>query len=215
MINKKPVLIVVDDEADLLENYKSLLEDDFEVIAYNNPLDFIASIKKSDFKVPDILMTDLKMPQMTGVEMIRQARSAGMFFPFILLSGFLEKSVILEAIELGAFQILEKPASVDQILKAIDQLLIEHEVLVIKEDIRLLSRQLRELYTGMRFLFEQYIPKDVLDEMIVDAPNGQIKQKMSFEGLLEQLEMKFETLLESEKSLTEFKMQSRQGLSSK
>ncbi len=203
---KKPFLVVIDDEEDILENYRGLLVDDFTVQPFQDPELFLKSLEDPQVPSPDLVITDLKMPSMDGLEMIRRAQKLGHYFPFILLSGFLSKNSAIEAVETGVYRILEKPTEFGVLSATIDQLLIEHDVKQVRDQIRKLTSQLRELYTSVRLAVTQYIPPDIAERMVVDAPNGSVKKKMGFDDLMSQLEAKLDTLLASEKTLNEMRV---------
>jgi DNA-binding NtrC family response regulator len=199
----KPLIFVVDDEPDILELYQNLLEHDYEVVTFGSPSDFLAGLKE---KTPDLAITDFKMPLMSGLEMVKMAQSQGHSFPFILLSGNLDKKNTLDAVNMGAFRVLEKPTDYDSLSATIDQLLMEHEIVKVRTDVRELVTQLRELYGSVRIIMSQYIPSEVLDRLILETDaKGQIQAKSSFEGLLEKLETRLDQLLKSEKMLVELK----------
>lgn len=202
----KPDIIIIDDEPEILENYKELLSDEYNVLSFDEPKKFLDALSKQEIKNIDLVLSDFKMPKMDGLEMIRRAQKLEYKFPFILQSGFLDKKTILDALDLGAFRLLEKPINSRMMVDAIEQLLIEHDLIIVRDQIRLLTQQLRELYSTSRLVFEQYVPQDVLDRMIVDAPGGVIKGKLSFEDLLDQLEDRLGHLLKSEKALTELRV---------
>lgn len=201
----KPLLVVVDDEQDIIDNYVDLLSDQFRIKSYQDPTAFLKSMDHGDFETPDILITDLKMPQMDGVEMIRNAQKKDHYFPFILLSGYLDKQAVINAVDAGAFRLLEKPTDYNLLLSTIDSLLIEHDIIKVRKEIRELTSQLREIYTGLRLLLDQYIPPEILERMVVDAPGGHVKKKMGFDELLGHLENRLEKLLESEKIMNEMR----------
>lgn len=203
----KPKIIVVDDEQDILDIYSALLDPNFEVEAFNSPKEFLSALSKDPKKNFELVITDLKMPEMTGLAMIQQAQDLGFSFPFVLLSGYLDKAAAIEAVNLGAFRLLEKPTDYDVLISAIDQLIMEHEIVNVRREIRILTGQLRELYTYLRIIMEQYIPDDVLARLVVETNGaGHVKNKTSFESVLEKLETRLERLLESERILTEMKI---------
>lgn len=200
---QKPSLFVIDDELDILENYQTLFEESYNVVTYDNPAKFLQDLSSPGFKAPDALITDLTMPGMNGLEMIKGAHAKGVYFPFILLTGNLDKDAAVYAINQGVFKILEKPTDFQVLNAAIDQIIIEHEIYLVRTEIRQITKQLRELYSGLRISLMQYIPEGVIDQMIVDAPEGHVQKKMSFEDLLEVLEVRLDRLLKSETFLND------------
>lgn len=203
----KPKIIVVDDERDILDIYVALLDPNFEVEAFNSPHEFLLALSADPKKDFELVITDLKMPEIDGLAMIKKAHELGFSFPFILLSGYLDKNAAIDAVNLGAFRLLEKPTDYDILISAIDQLIMEHEIVNVRKEIRTLTGQLRELYTSLRIIMEQYIPDEVLNRLVVETNDeGQVQNKTSFESVLEKLETRLERLLESERLLTELKI---------
>src|SRR5690606_39013542 len=116
------------DEQALLELYQDILGNDYEVITFSTPDQFIQFIESQATTNFDLLLTDLKMPRMSGIDMVKQAQKKGHFFPVILFSGYLDKSSALDAMEIGVCRLLEKPTSPNHIINSIDELLIENDV---------------------------------------------------------------------------------------
>lgn len=199
-------IAVIDDEPELLENYKDFLGEYFEVNAYSEAKDFLASMESPNFQLPDLVITDLKMPSMDGIEMIRRAQKKNVNFPVILLSGFLDKQSAIDAVDIGVYKLLEKPTSMEKLMATIDQILVEHDIYKVRGEIRVLTGQLRELYTSLRMVVLPYVPAEILERMVLDAA-GPGKKKMSFDDLLESLEARLEQLLKSEKILGEIRQQ--------
>ncbi len=200
----KTRIVVVDDEPDILELYENVLGESFEIQSFNDPELFIKELKAKSIKPFDLLISDLKMPSMTGLQMIKEAKKEGWNFPFILLSGYLDKETAIEAVDVGVYKLLEKPTEFSVLIATIDKLLMEHEVENVRREIRSITSQLRELYASIRFILLDHIPKEVIDRLVVEADSqGNVKEKMSFEALLERLEVRLEQLLESEKVMTE------------
>ncbi len=205
-MDSKPHVVVVDDEADIIELYTNILSDSYRVSAFSSPKNFLDELTKGTITDVSLVLTDLKMPEMSGLEMIRKAQSANFHFPFILLSGYLDRKAMIEAVDAGVFRLLEKPTEFDVLLATIDQLLMEHEIYQVRKEIRVLTSQLREIYSMIRVVLLQHIPEELIDRLLVDAdPGGNVKAKISFEDLMERLESRLDSLLASEKMITELK----------
>lgn len=208
-MESKAHIVVVDDETEILELYKSILGDLYTVSSFTSPVDFLKALADGSLSDIGLVITDLNMPQMNGLAMVREAQSHNSFFPFILLSGYLDKQAVMDAVDVGVFRLLEKPTEFEVLLAAIDQLLMEHEVFKVRKEIRVLTSQLRELYSMVRLVLMQHIPEDVIDRLVVDATPAEGaadgSSKMSFDTLLEKLESRLDTLLASEKMIIELK----------
>ncbi|GGH57772.1 hypothetical protein GCM10008014_29720 [Paenibacillus silvae] len=68
---------------------------------------------------PDIVITDIKMPRLSGLELMKQAMDAGLPSKFIFISGYSDFQYAQEAIKLGAFDYLLKPFTPEDILGAV------------------------------------------------------------------------------------------------
>lgn len=197
----KPHIVIVDDEADITENLALLLEDSYQVTSFNDSTKLIQNLENGQISRIDVVITDLRMPKLSGIEMVKKIYSLGFDFPFILFSGNLNKENTLEAMDLGAYRILEKPVRIEKLQQSIEHLLLEHQIEIVRKETRVLISQLRELYTSLRIVCHNYIPQDVMDRLVVEAPNGQVKKQLNFDDVMENLETRLHKLLNSEKSL--------------
>jgi two-component system response regulator AtoC len=113
-------ILYVEDEADLREALtEELAEDGFEVLSASNGeegLQLLAGFR------PDLVITDWLMPRMTGIELIREMRTALPDFaltPVIFLSAYSAKPHIDEAMAAGACHYITKPVDYAELLRAI------------------------------------------------------------------------------------------------
>ncbi len=197
----RPLIAVVDDEIEILEYFKILLDDQYDVRSFSSPAEFLNALPGLMNENLKLLVSDFKMPGMTGLEMIQQAHVSAPQLPFIILSGFLDKKTVLEAVEMGVFRLLEKPSKPDELLSSIDQLLVESDLQSVRQEIRQITSQLRELYSSVRIALMQYIPDEFMDRLVIDAGPGNSAKKISFDELLETLEHRLDHLLNSEKMM--------------
>lgn len=199
---EKPLLVLVDDENDILELYESLFSDKYEVKTYNNPMLFLDALRTRQLTGIDALISDLKMPQMTGIDMLKQVQNEGYFFPAILLSGNLDKDSAVKAVDTGVMKLLEKPAKLDEIMKTLDVVMAEHEMYTTRREIRQIIDQLRELYLGVRMSLMQYLPPEVVESSIVGVDdNKNVNEVSGFDELMDQLETRLDELLSTEESM--------------
>lgn len=191
-------IYVIDDEHEILENYVELFKDEFDILTFDDPKKFIHSLNSE--QKPDLVISDFKMPQMDGLQMIAAANDSGFYFPFILLSGYLDKESALQAVDHGVFRLLEKPVDYQALREVIDQLLIEFDITSVREEIQKLIQQLKEFYSGIRLIMDQHIPESVMNKLLIgpDSSAG----KSDFNQTLQSLEDKLEDLLSSERVLT-------------
>lgn len=202
--HSRAVIYVIDDEEDICFLYSTMLSSMAEVKTFTDPNLFVQEMQKPNAIVPDLIITDYRMPQMTGLEMVQKVFALGLHFPVILLSGHLDKDAVVEAVDIGVFRLLEKPTQFEVLAETIEKILVEHDMFVIRKEIRKITSQLRELYSTFRVALVHHLPEGVLDRLFVETDNsGNVNRQIGFEELLNDLESKLELLLNSEKSLEE------------
>ena len=89
----------------------------------------------------DLIISDLRMPKMTGVELLHEIRLIDKQIPFIIVTGFADVESAIEAMRLGASDFIKKPFDMEELCLQIDKTL-QHEALV-KEN-RILRRELKK-----------------------------------------------------------------------
>jgi excisionase family DNA binding protein len=111
---ERPRVLVVDDEEavrDLIA--KTLTMADYEVNCASDGQAALDALKDTDF---DLLITDLRMPGMDGLTVIRQARRLSPSLPIIIITGYSTEASAIEAINLGVCGYLTKPFRLPRIL---------------------------------------------------------------------------------------------------
>ena len=110
----RPRVLVVDDEAsirDMLSKALGLADYDVETVA-----DGRMAIERLRAAVYDLLVTDLRMPGIDGLTVIREARRLRADLPVIIITGYSSESAAIEAIDLGVSGYLTKPFRVPKVL---------------------------------------------------------------------------------------------------
>jgi excisionase family DNA binding protein len=113
---ERPHILVVDDEGavrDLLA--KTLTMADYDVDAAKDGQEAIERLRTITY---DLLITDLKMPGMDGLAVIREARRISSDLPIIVITGYSTEASAIEAINLGVAGYLTKPFRLPRILAA-------------------------------------------------------------------------------------------------
>ena len=103
----KPRIAVLDDEPRMVEIIGMVLRrEGYDVRAHSDPGEALAALEKQP---ADLLLTDLKMPGMTGVEVLTRARELDPDLPVILMTAHATIPTAIEAMKRGAFDYVEKP----------------------------------------------------------------------------------------------------------
>jgi len=113
-------ILAVDDELDMLALLKMIIEGytSHQVTATNNPLEAVELLRKEQF---DLVLTDLKMPGMDGMELLEVAKKQDEDALILMITAFGSLESAEEAMAKGAFDYISKPFRKEQILLAIDK----------------------------------------------------------------------------------------------
>jgi DNA-binding NtrC family response regulator len=114
-------ILLVDDEPDMLENCSRILSrQGHTCVTAANGREALAILERER---PDLLVTDLKMPEMDGMALLRHAREMDPTLPVIMLTAFATIESAVAAVKEGAFDYLPKDFSVDQLRVAVERAL--------------------------------------------------------------------------------------------
>jgi CheY-like chemotaxis protein len=125
----RDTILVVDDDSDACEALGGLLEDSgFSVEAADNGVRALARLDRLDQAGdgPDLVLTDLQMPVMDGLELIRRIQARAKAPPVILVTGMETGDLCTGAGGYGAVECLVKPIDADELLWAIERALACH-----------------------------------------------------------------------------------------
>ncbi|MBL1214826.1 MAG: sigma-54-dependent Fis family transcriptional regulator [Ignavibacteriae bacterium] len=125
MINKKKILII-DDEFEMLTSIEKILnlKESYSVIAKQNSKDAIKLIKSEKF---DLIITDLKMKDFDGIEILKTARDSFSDSKVIVISGYGTVEASVEAMRKGAFDFIEKPFTSAKLYECVSRALNEND----------------------------------------------------------------------------------------
>ena len=129
--NMKPILII-DDEVDMaIALSESLKRCDFDPVVYHNPVDVLAACSNiNDFS---LIITDMKMPKMNGIEFLEVIRKRNIFVPVIVITGFGTVENAVDAMKLGATDYIMKPFSFESLKQVIDRILPSEDTDIVAE----------------------------------------------------------------------------------
>jgi DNA-binding NtrC family response regulator len=116
-------ILVVDDQDMIRDSLATTLKrDGHEVIACAEPAAAVARLGQGRF---DLLISDLKMPRMSGIELLGEVKKLRPDLPVVLMTAFATVNTAIEAMKLGAYDYIQKPFDGDQIKLLVDRAL-EH-----------------------------------------------------------------------------------------
>jgi len=116
-----PSLLIVDDEPSILQSLGGLLSDEgFEVTTAANGYEALKTIEAES---PDLVLLDIWMPGIDGIETLKEIKKENPNIQVIIITGHGTIETAVKATKLGAFDLIEKPLSIDKVIVAINNAL--------------------------------------------------------------------------------------------
>ena len=124
-------ILVIEDEAAIRRVLIKIISeesDSYEVEEAENGLDGIEKIKDNDY---DLVLCDIKMPKMDGVEVLEKAKKIKPEIPFVMISGHGDLDTAVNTMRLGAFDYISKPPDLNRLLNTVRNAL-DRKVLIVE-----------------------------------------------------------------------------------
>lgn len=114
-----PVVHVVDDDESARESLAFLLESaDFEVVTYASAPAFLEALPTA---TPGVIITDVRMPEMSGQELVARLAALKVKMPIVMITGHGDIPMAVEAMRSGVIDFLEKPFSESRMLDTLQR----------------------------------------------------------------------------------------------
>jgi len=156
-------ILIAEDE----RPFRVLLSEELEgenrlVKAVADGLEALELLKKEDF---DLLITDLKMPQMGGIELLKEAKKLRPELLVIVITGYASLETAISALKEGAYDYIRKPFSLEELKVSVNnactRILLERENKRLLEDLKRAYRRLKEEISEKKTSG----PRSLLDEL--------------------------------------------------
>lgn len=137
-------ILLIEDEEPIRRVLIRILSEEsasYEIIQAEDGREGLSKLSKSIF---DLVLCDIKMPKMDGIEVLQAAKQNGIHVPFIMLTGHGNIETAVEAMKLGAYDFISKPPDLNRLLTAVNHA-IENKTLR-KENLNL-KRKVAQKYT--------------------------------------------------------------------
>src|SRR5690242_15132688 len=142
----KPRILVIDDESAIRDSLRMTLE--YEGYDFLGAATGQEGLALAEREAPDLVLLDVKMPGMDGIDVLERLRAMNEALPVIVVSGHGTISTAVEATKKGAFDFIEKPFASDRVLvslrNALDQRQLRDENRVLKRAVEVRHQMIGE-----------------------------------------------------------------------
>lgn len=170
------VLIVEDDDFLLNKLSKMLKREISEVYTFKNPTEALNNIKNIN---PDIIVSDIKMPEMSGLEMYKKIKDDNLNIPVILASAFSEPEYFIEAIKLKVKKFIVKPIDLDELmdeLKEFEKEILKEKTKIKQEKILMMQSKMAAMGEMLANIAHQW--KQPLNTISICSSNVALEYKL-------------------------------------
>jgi DNA-binding NtrC family response regulator len=146
-VNQAKRILLIDNEEGLCRMMEAVLQDNgYAVKAYTRSFDAVEAFRPGDW---DLVVSDIKMPGMDGLEVLQRLKSADPGLPVIMITAYATVEMSIQALRRGAYDMLTKPFEPEELLYRVKNALTQTELL---EE----NRELKEELAG-KFRFDNII----------------------------------------------------------
>ncbi|MEL6304829.1 MAG: sigma-54 dependent transcriptional regulator [Bacteroidota bacterium] len=173
-------ILVIEDESAIRRVLTKILSEEndaYKVFEAEDGLKGLETLKKEDF---DLVLCDIKMPKMDGVEVLEAARQLKPEIPFIMISGHGDLDTAVNTMRLGAFDYISKPPDLNRLLTTVRNALDRKELVV---ENKILKKKVSKNYEMIGDSKEIGIIKDMIEKVaptdarvLITGPNGTGKE---------------------------------------
>lgn len=184
--NYKPLIRVIDDDDAVRRSWAFLLSgESYDVVTFADANSFLAS---SDFRRYGAILLDVRMPNMSGLELQNKLKAMGCDLPIIFISGHGDIDMAVSTLKNGAVDFLQKPVNDSRLLEVIDAAVARNkamrrdqaEVAGFKARLEQLTQREREV---IRMVAQGYSNKEVAAEFGISEKTVQVHRGSAYRKL--------------------------------
>jgi two-component system response regulator HydG len=140
-LKNSSAITLIDDDLDLLDLLSSFFKQrGYKVSSYSNAEEALIEIENKRSN-PDVVISDLKLPVMSGLDFIRRIRRSNSSLPIILMTSEGSVETAVESIEAGAYDFVLKPLHIPQLLISVQRALFLNEVQIENNNLKSLFQE--------------------------------------------------------------------------
>ncbi len=173
-------ILIIEDESAIRRVLKKIISEEnnsYQVEEAEDGLTGIEMISKNDF---DLILCDIKMPKMDGVEVLEKTKKIKPEIPIVMISGHGDLDTAVNTMRMGAFDYISKPPDLNRLLNTVRNALDRKELVV---ENKLLKKKVSKKYemignseaiTHIKNIIEKVAPTDA--RVLITGPNGTGKE---------------------------------------
>lgn len=123
---KRPIILIVDDEEAFANNlFKLLSKRGYDIVAVYNGADAVKIVGEKEF---DVVILDMKMPGMDGIATLKEIKKKAPLVEVVILTGHGSIESGIEGMQLGAFDFVMKPVSIDDLQEKVSEAYLRKQI---------------------------------------------------------------------------------------
>ena len=162
-------ILIIDDEVELCQSLSEMLkeeEEGYKVFVANSGKDGLAKIKE---EMPDLVLLDIKMPEMDGIETLEKIKAINKDILVIMLTAYQTVETAVKAMKLGAYDYISKPFNYEELKIIIKRALQTRDL---SQEVISLRHQLRDKFSFKNIIGRSDKIKEVLYKIEKVAPTN-------------------------------------------
>jgi DNA-binding NtrC family response regulator len=175
-----PKILIIEDEAAIRRVLRNIISEENKTYEVEEAEDGIAGIdliSKSDY---DLVLCDIKMPKMDGVEVLEKVKKVKPEIPVVMISGHGDLDTAVNTMKMGAFDYISKPPDLNRLLNTVRNALDRKELVV---ENKLLKKKVSKKYemigesdaiSRIKLMIDKVAPTDA--RVLITGPNGTGKE---------------------------------------
>ncbi|MFC0778518.1 sigma-54-dependent transcriptional regulator [Flavobacterium sp. HJSW_4] len=173
-------ILIIEDEAAIRRVLVKILSEENDAYQVDEAEDGVAGLEKIKNNDYDLVLCDIKMPKMDGVEVLEEAKKVKPEIPMVMISGHGDMETAIQTMRLGAFDYISKPPDLNRLLNTVrnaldkKQLVVENKILKkkVSKNYEMIGES--ESINHIKVMIDKVAPTEA--RVLITGPNGTGKE---------------------------------------
>ena len=175
-----PKILIIEDEAAIRRVLTKILSEENDTYVVDEAEDGLQGVEKVKNEDYDLILCDIKMPKMDGVEVLEAIKKIKPEIPMVMISGHGDLETAINTMRLGAFDYISKPPDLNRLLNTVrnaldkKQLVVENKILKkkVSKNYEMIGNS--EVINHIKNMIDKVAPTDA--RVLITGPNGTGKE---------------------------------------